>query len=278
MFNRFSGKYEPEKDVFIEPSDESIARFREAQLKLDRISNGNEDALAEKMEILAIRFNVKGIEIGTGLDYPDAMTALESIFNETDADLMIKAMEELAKEFGYLPEMDNEEVETEQEMFWFTRESIASLLVRIKDEYDSSTNKDLLKNTIAGGLRTYEINKDNSRPKAKRGEVWKIEIPVGVGRETTGFRWAIVISNSVHAQFSNTVNVIYLDGQPPKIEKSHMEIKNTDLKEGELEKEGRVNITDIFTVDKKRMVECKGKVNDAFMKELMKRIAYQLGM
>ena len=278
MFNRFSGKYEPEKDVFREPSDDSIARFREAQLKLDRISNENEDALAEKMEILAIRFNVKGIEIGTGLDYPDAMTALESVFNETDADLMIKAMEELAKEFGYLPEMDNEEVKPEQEMFWYTKETIESLLIRIKNEHDSSKNKEQFKNTIAGGLRVYEINKTNNRPKVRRGEIWKIEIPVGVGRETTGFRWAIVISNSTHIQFSDAVNVIYLDGQPPKIEKSHMEIKNTDLKEGELEKEGRVNITDIFTVDKKRMVECKGKVNDAFMKKLMKRIAFQLGM
>lgn len=278
MFNKFSGKYEPDKDVFREPSDESIAKFRQVQLKLDRISDGNEEELADKMVIIAIRFNRTGKKIATDLDYPDAMTALEMVFNEDDAKLMIKAMEELAKEFGYLPEMDNEEVKSEQEMFWYTKETIESLLVRIKDEYDSSTNKDLLKNTIAGGLRTYEINKDNSRPKAKRGEVWKIEIPVGVGRETTGFRWAIVISNSVHAQFSNTVNVIYLDGQPPKIEKSHLEIKNTDLKEGELEKEGRVNITDIFTVDKKRMVECKGKVSDDFMKELMKRIASQLGI
>ena len=278
MFNKFSGKYEPDKDVFREPSDESIAKFRQVQLKLDRISDGNEEELADKMVIIAIRFNRTGEKIATDLDYPDAMTALEMVFNEDDAKLMIKAMEELAKEFGYLPEMDNEEVKSEQEMFWYTKETIESLLVRIKDEYDSSTNKDLLKNTIAGGLRTYEINKDNSRPKAKRGEVWKIEIPVGVGRETTGFRWAIVISNSVHAQFSNTVNVIYLDGQPPKIEKSHLEIKNTDLKEGELEKEGRVNITDIFTVDKKRMVECKGKVSDDFMKELMKRIASQLGI
>lgn len=278
MFNKFSGKYEPDKDVFREPSDESIAKFRQVQLKLDRISDGNEEELADKMVIIAIRFNRTGEKIATDLDYPDAMTALEMVFNEDDAKLMIKAMEELAKEFGYLPEMDNEEVKSEQEMFWYTKETIESLLVRIKDEYDSSTNKDLLRNTIAGGLRTYEINKDNSRPKAKRGEVWKIEIPVGVGRETTGFRWAIVISNSVHAQFSDAVNVIYLDGQPPKIAKSHLGIKNTDLKEGELEKEGRVNITDIFTVDKKRMVECKGKVSDDFMKELMKRIASQLGI
>lgn len=278
MFNKFSGKYEPDKDVFREPSDESIAKFRQVQLKLDRISDGNEEELADKMVIIAIRFNRTGEKIATDLDYPDAMTALEMVFNEDDAKLMIKAMEELAKEFGYLPEMDNEEVKSEQEMFWYTKETIESLLVRIKDEYDSSANKDLLRNTIAGGLRTYEINKDNSRPKAKRGEVWKIEIPVGVGRETTGFRWAIVISNSVHAQFSDAVNVIYLDGQPPKIAKSHLGIKNTDLKEGELEKEGRVNITDIFTVDKKRMVECKGKVSDDFMKELMKRIASQLGI
>jgi len=46
MFNKFSGKYEPDKDVFREPSDESIAKFRQVQLKLDRISDGNEEELA----------------------------------------------------------------------------------------------------------------------------------------------------------------------------------------------------------------------------------------
>lgn len=77
MFNKYSGKYEPDKDVFREPSDENIAKFRQVQLKLDRISNGNEEELADKMVIIAIRFNRTGEKIATDLDYPDAMTALE---------------------------------------------------------------------------------------------------------------------------------------------------------------------------------------------------------
>ena len=52
-----------------------------------------------------------------------------------------------------------------------------------------------------------------------------------------------------------------------------------DLEDGTLEKlPSRVNITDLYTVDKKRLVEYKGRVNEAYMKKLMKRIALQLGI
>lgn len=114
-----------------------------------------------------------------------------------------------------------------------------------------------------------------------RAEIWKIEIPIGIGNETNGYRWVIIISNKTHARFSNTVNVVYLDGSTDGVisEESQMEIKNEDLNYGVLEKEpSRINITDIYTIDKKRLMERKGKVSGEFMGRLMKRIAYQLGI
>ena len=280
-FNKFSGKYEPEKSVSHSPSEKNIELFRQAQLKLDRISTGNEEELAFKMATIAIRFNRTGEKIEMDLDYPDAMAALESVFNEDDANLMLKALEELAKEFGYTEDMDSEEIELEQENFWYTKESFESLLVRIKEENDSLTaeQKSYFLNKIAGGMRSWEIEKNNNRPKeVHRGEVWKIESPISVGSETNGYRWCIIISNEKHAKCSWVVNVVYLDGEKPKNRLSHMEVKNADLEDGVYKKQGRINITDIFTVDKKKLIERKGKVSDAFMEKLMKRIAFQLGI
>ncbi len=279
-YNKFSEMYEPDKDTCTEASESNIARFREAQLKVDRVSNGNEEELAFKIVTLATRYNKTGEKISFDLDYADSMSALEEVYNDVDAEMMILALETLASDYGYVPEMDNETVELEQEMFWYATETFAGLIGRIQAEYarlDSKLKK-AFKNKIAGGMRIYEINRDNSRPTVKRGEVWKVEVPTGVGRETTGFRWAIIISNEMHAQFSDVVNVVYLDGQPPTNEKSHMEIKNTDLADGTLTKEGRVNVTDINSVDKKRMVSREGKVKDEFLNKLMGRISFQLGI
>lgn len=82
-----------------------------------------------------------------------------------------------------------------------------------------------------------------------------------------------------HAKNSNTANVIFLDSSKATKKKYHLEITNEDLIDGALEKDpSRVNLGDIYTVDKKRIKDYKGKVSDEFMELLMKRIAMQLGM
>lgn len=62
-----------------------------------------------------------------------------------------------------------------------------------------------------------------------------------------------------------------------------MEITEADLEYGDLIKETednkcRINLTDIYTLDRKRLMDRKGKVNNAFMKKVMTRIASQLGI
>jgi len=279
-YNKFSELSEPDKDTCTEASESNIERFRQAQLKVDRVSNGNENELAFKIATIATRYNKTGERISFDLDYADAMAVLEEVYNDVDAEMIILALEALANDYGYLPEMDNESIELEQEMFWYSKESFAGLISRIQAEYagmDREYKRDF-KNRIASGMRIHEINKDNTRPNVKRGEIWQAEVTAGVGRETTGYRWLIVISNEKHAEFSNTINVIYLDGGEVKNHKSQMAIKNSDLVDGSLDKESRVNITDINTLDKKRFLDYKGKVSDEFLKKLMGRISLQLGI
>ena len=281
--NQFSGLSEPDKDTCTESSPENIKRFREATLKLDRIHNAdNERDIADNIIQLCKKYNKANLDIAWDLDYEDAMGMLEEVYNDVDANMMILAIEMLAKQYGYLPEMDEEVVDVEQEMFWYATETFPSLITRIQTEYASQPTQNFKKafiNRIASGMRSYEINRYNTRPKVERKQIWVVESPYGVGCETTGFRWSIIISNESHAKDSNTANVIFLDSSKATKKKYHLEITNEDLIDGALEKDpSRVNLGDIYTVDKKRIKDYKGKVSDEFMELLMNRIAMQLGM
>lgn len=281
--NKFSGLYEPDKDTCTESGEENIQRFREATLKLDRIHNDeNEQGIVEDLYITAIKYNKSKIQLKQETDYVEAIEQLEDVYNDVDANHMILEIERIAQQYGYVPEMD-ETVDVDNEMFYCATETMPALLARIQTEYASVSTyvKKHLLNKIAGGMRSYEIERDNPRLPAHRAEIWKIEIPIGIGNETNGYRWVIIISNKNHARYSNTVNVVYLDGSTDGVinEESQMEIKNEDLNYGVLEKEpSRINITDICTIDKKRLMERKGKVCGEFMGRLMERIAKQLGI
>lgn len=281
--NQFSGLSEPDKDTCTESSPENIKRFREATLKLDRIHNAdNERDIADNIIQICKKYNKANLDIAWDLDYEDAMEVLEKVYNDVDANKMISSIEMLAKRYGYLPEMDKEVVDVEQEMFWYATETFPSLITRIQTEYASQPTqnfKKAFKNRIASGMRSYEINRYNTRPKVERKQIWVVESPYGVGCETTGFRWSIIISNESHAKDSNTANVIFLGSSKATKKKYHLEITNEDLIDGALEKDpSRVNLGDIYTVDKKRIKDYKGEVSDDFMTLLMDRIAMQLGM
>ena len=279
--NIFSGKYEPDRDTCTEANESNVARFRTAMLKLDRIHNeANEQDLTENIMQLCSRNNKTGekIDLSVSYEFEDAMDWLEKVYNDVDADLMIIAIDELAKRYGYTAEMD-ESIEIVQEKRWHATESFPALINRIQTTYASlpASEQKILTDKIAGGMKLYELE-SNIRQDARRGEIWKAEISTGVGCETTGTRWVLVISNRKHAQNSYTINVVYLDGQEPVNEMSQMKINNKDLESGFLTKStSRINLTDLYTVDKKRLTEYIGKVNDEFMQKVMERIAKQIG-
>lgn len=259
-------------------SDNKKECFRNAQLKVDCIWWNNEDEVAEKLTTLAMTHNRAGKEIKLGtLDYADAMDLLEEMYCDENATMLTYGLEALAKEYGYTEDMDVVNVGIEAK--YSTSKSIEGLLLDIKNTYDGISDpaeKKEFINKVDGGLTTYLLEK-NDRPEVHRGEVWKIKIPATVGSEFSGDRWVIVISNERHAEHSWVINVVYLDGHPVKNYMSQMIIKNSDFKEGRLEKiPSRVNITDICSIDKKKLLEKKGVVSDEFMNRLMKRIAKQL--
>lgn len=285
--NIFSGKYEPDRDTCTEANESNVARFRTAMLKLDRIHNDdNEKDLTENIMQLCSRNNKTGEKIDLSADYEfeDAMDWLEKVYNDVDADLMIMAIDQLAERYGYTSDMD-ETIEIVQEDKWRCWESFTDITNDIQSIYSSlptSKRKEDFKTRIAAGLRLYKME-SQPRQRVHRGEIWRVEVPTGVGSETTGMRWALVISQKAHTKGSYTFNAVYLDGQAVKKSAWQMEITEADLEYGVLLKETednkcRINLTDIFTLDRKRLMDCKGKVNNVFMKKVMTRIAAQLGI
>lgn len=275
--NIFSGKYEPDRDTCTEANESNVARFRTAMLKLDRIHNeANEQGLTENIMQLCSRNNKTGekIDLSVSYEFEDAMDWLERVYNDVDADLMIIAIDELAKRYGYTAEMD-ESIEIVLEKRWHATESFPALINRIQTTYATApaSEQKILTHKIAGGMKLYELE-SNARLKVHRGEIWVVEVSTGVGRETTGIRWSLIISNTTHAKVSDAVNVVYLDGEEPKNLMSQMKINNTDLEFGTLTKQpSRINLTDLYTVDKKRFRDRNGKVTSAFMQKVMTRIA-----
>ena len=283
--NIFSGKYEPDRDTCTEANESNVARFRTAMLKLDRIHNDdNEKDLTENIMQLCSRNNKTGEKIDLSADYEfeDAMDWLEKVYNDVDADLMIMAIDQLAERYGYTSDMD-ETIEIEQEQKWYSTETFESVMNKIIRTYSSlptSSRKEGFKTRIDAGYRLYDMEK-RSRPQVHRGEIWVVEVPTGIGREITGMRWSLIISNKHHATNSDTVNIVYIagDGEGADESPSRMQITNSDLEDGRITKNlSRVNLTDIYTIDKKRLKRYIGKVNSAFMQKVMTRIASQIGI
>lgn len=283
--NIFSGKYEPDRDTCTEANESNVARFRTAMLKLDRIHNDeNEKDLTENIMQLCSRNNKTGekINLSESYEFEDAMDWLEKVYNDVDADLMIMAIDQLAERYGYTSDMD-ETIEIKQEQKWYSTETFESVINKSIRTYSSlpteKQQKDF-KTRIAAGYRLYEME-SQPRPQVHRGENWVVEVPTGIGRETTGMRWSLIISKKQHATNSDTVNIVYIAGEGEGADESpsRMQITNSDLEAGRFTKNpSRVNLTDIYTIDKKRLKRYIGKVNSAFMQKVMTRIASQIGI
>lgn len=163
-----------------------------------------------------------------------------------------------------------------------TFESVINKSIITYGSLPTAKRQEDFKTRIAAGYRLYEME-SQPRQRVHRGEIWRGEVPTGVGSETTGMRWALVISQKAHTKGSYTFNAVYLDGQAVKKSAWQMEITEADLEYGDLIKETednkcRINLTDIYTLDRKRLMDRKGKVNNVFMKKVMTRIASQLGI
>ena len=118
------------------------------------------------------------------------MDWLEKVYNDVDADLMIMAIDQLAERYGYTSDMD-ETIEIEQEdkwRCWETFESVINKSIRTYGSLPTAKRQEDFKTRIAAGYRLYEME-SQPRQRVHRGKIWRVEVPTGVGSETTGMRY-----------------------------------------------------------------------------------------
>ena len=108
----------------------------------------------------------------------------------------------------------------------------------------------------------------------KRGEIYWVNWNPGRGSEQSGLRPALVIQNDVGNKYSPTTIVAALT---TAIEKPYPFMVKVKTKESGLPKDSIVNLAVIMTIDKVRLQDKCGKLDEAKMNEVNEEIKASLG-
>ncbi len=97
-----------------------------------------------------------------------------------------------------------------------------------------------------------------------RGEVYYADLSPVIGSEQGGYRPVLVVQNNKGNRFSTTVVVAPISS---KLTKNHLPTHVVIELEG-LQKKSVILLEQLRTIDKKRIREKVGKVNEAMMQEV----------
>lgn len=111
-------------------------------------------------------------------------------------------------------------------------------------------------------------------PGVKRGDIWWLDWSLGRGSEQRGRRPALVIQNDVGNLHSPTtiVAAVSTSGRPFPF------IVALPTSESGLARESYVNLAQILTIDKSRLLEKAGQLGGERMEEVDRAIAVSLGL
>jgi len=99
----------------------------------------------------------------------------------------------------------------------------------------------------------------------ERGEIYLVSLDPAIGSEINKTRPALIISNNINNQFSETVTVIPITSTTEKIYPFETFIRSG---ESGLSKDSKVKCNQIRTLDKKRLIKLLGKVPLYKLKEI----------
>ena len=92
----------------------------------------------------------------------------------------------------------------------------------------------------------------------KRGEIYLVTLDPTVGAEISKTRPALVISNDINNQFSDTITIIPITSYIEKIYPFEVLLPPG---ESGLSKNSKAKCNQIRTIDKKRLIKSLGKIN-----------------
>ena len=111
--------------------------------------------------------------------------------------------------------------------------------------------------------------------KVRRGEIYYADLSPVIGSEQAGVRPVLIVQNDVGNKFSPTIIAIAITSKQKVKLPTHIEIEGTNYG---LDKDSVILAEQIRTLDKKRLREKVGKVDDATMEKVKKAIEISFGI
>lgn len=112
-------------------------------------------------------------------------------------------------------------------------------------------------------------------PVVRRGDIWWLDWSPGRGSEQRGRRPALVIQNDVGNRYSPTtiVAAVTSRGSP-----QYPFLVSVTARESGLPRNSFVNLAQILTVDKSRLLERAGRLRGGKLEEVNKALALSVGL
>jgi mRNA interferase MazF len=111
-------------------------------------------------------------------------------------------------------------------------------------------------------------------PGCSRGEVWVVNFNPGRGSEQRGRRPALIIQNDVGNRYASTTIVAAITTTVRKYPVTVV----LDCHEGGLEQPSIVNLSQILTVDKRRLMKKLGTISAVHLAEVDAALTISLGL
>ncbi len=108
----------------------------------------------------------------------------------------------------------------------------------------------------------------------KRGEIYTVDFNPARGSEQAGYRPALIIQNDIGNRYSPTTIIATITTTDKKFPFTvHIQSSDTGLP-----KDSMVNLSQVLTIDKDRLLKKIGELNHSYMKEINKAIKISLGL
>ncbi|MBQ9993829.1 MAG: type II toxin-antitoxin system PemK/MazF family toxin [Clostridia bacterium] len=110
----------------------------------------------------------------------------------------------------------------------------------------------------------------------KRGDIYYADLSPVVGSEQGGVRPVLIVQNDVGNKFSPTVVAAAITSQTDKSRlPTHIRLSSIDCG---LQKDSVVLLEQIRTLDKRRLKECMGRLEDSVMDKVDRAISISFGL
>ncbi|MBI2305565.1 MAG: type II toxin-antitoxin system PemK/MazF family toxin [Chloroflexi bacterium] len=108
------------------------------------------------------------------------------------------------------------------------------------------------------------------------GDIYEVNLDPVVGSETGKRRPALVVSNDINNELSQTVTVLPITGQPARKEYPFEVLVPKGV--AGLTADSRIKANQIRTVDKRRMVSFRGSLPSQYLPQVEKALRIHLNM